>query len=236
MNVFILFDLEGITGYGCKNADRPLEEYIYSDLNAAIAGARAGGADQIVVGDWHACGGNLDKKKLDSGIVLEQYADRFRIPNHAIDCAFFIGAHAKAGTKNTVDPHTEEFFVKRALIDGTEAGEVSLIAYYFSAMKIPLGLVTGSFEATAEVSAVSPKTVTVSVKKGFESLSMQETKTAIGMASMQAVQSSRSIPLVFPKKNELIVEFTDSKRKVFTGPSFQKIYGDFTQFLMERMD
>lgn len=229
MRVFILFDLEGVTGYCCNNIHGSTSDFAHSDVNAAISGAKKAGASEIIVGDWHAGGGNLDKEELLDGITLEQYSDRFEIPEKGIDFAFFLGAHAMAGTKNTVCAHTEEYFIKRAIVDGKEAGEITLITYYFSAMGIPICLFSGSAEAMAEAKQIAPSAETAAVKKGFESLSLEESAKLIEEKAIAALKKEHK--LVKPKKNELVIEYTNGKKAVFTGKDFKEIYNNFTKTL-----
>ena len=231
MRVFILFDLEGVTGYGCTNISGSTKEFAYSDVNAAIRGAKKGGATDIIVGDWHAYGGNLNPKKLVQPVRLEQYADRFEIQNQQIDRCFFLGCHAMAGTPNTVDPHTEEYYIQNAFVDNQKIGEVGLIAYYFSAMKIPVVLFEGSAEAMMEVREIMPDAVCVAVKRGFESLSPEESAKQIEDSAMLAIQTKPK--LVYPKKQELGVEFTDGTQKTYREKNFQRIYDQFTIDLTE---
>ena len=71
MKVFISFDMEGVAGIvdwsQCRGPGQPYEEgrrLLLGEVNAAIDGAMAGGATEIVCNDSHGTMNNLDPEEL----------------------------------------------------------------------------------------------------------------------------------------------------------------------------
>jgi len=71
MKVFISFDMEGVAGIvdwsQCRPPGQPYEEgrrLLLGEVNAAIDGALAGGATEIVCNDSHGTMNNLDPELL----------------------------------------------------------------------------------------------------------------------------------------------------------------------------
>ena len=71
MKVFISFDMEGVAGITdwsqCRGPGQPYKEgrrLLLGEVNAAIDGALAGGASEIVCNDSHGTMSNLDPAQL----------------------------------------------------------------------------------------------------------------------------------------------------------------------------
>ena len=72
MNIFVMVDLEGISGIVKKeqvSRGEPLyskaREYLVADVNACVEGLIQGGAKEIIVRDAHSSGFNFIWDKLD---------------------------------------------------------------------------------------------------------------------------------------------------------------------------
>src|SRR3954465_2029812 len=113
--------MEGISGIvkpEQTNATNPQFEEgrkLYTqEINAAIRGARAGGATEIVVMDCHGAGGgwtfnSLIPEQLDPGcewVGQERWTGYTGALEQGCDAALFIGMHARAGTPDGVLSHT----------------------------------------------------------------------------------------------------------------------------------
>lgn len=117
MNIYIHTDLEGITGItdirqiqrDNPAAYREACSKLMQDLNAAVEGALAGGADRVTVLDSHGGGGNFILDQLDSRAENDTRPNRtwWGIMDESYDGTFFIVAHAMAGTLNGFLDHTQ---------------------------------------------------------------------------------------------------------------------------------
>lgn len=179
-SVFISADMEGITGIAApKDVVRGEDGYergtelLHGDVNAAVAGAVAGGADEVLVNDSHATMRNLDRDRLDDRAELIRGSTKPRSMTQGLDAAhdaaLFVGYHAKAGTANAVLNHT---FIGHELVelraDGVEVGEMGWNARMAGELGVPVALVTGDDRTTAEAGDEVPDAETVAVKTGVD--------------------------------------------------------------------
>ncbi len=175
MHIFIMTDIEGISGI--DNIDmidmnnegyKTAVKYLMSDVNAAIDGAFAGGADRVTVVDGHGTGSNFIKSELDPRAEQMSAGAYFRrtLDEWDIDAFFAIGCHAMAGTERAFLDHTQSsnawFDYK---INDVSHGEIGQQAAFFGVADIPLLMVTGDKAACDEAAEIDPEIVTVCVKK-----------------------------------------------------------------------
>src|ERR671936_3215437 len=121
MRVLIMSDMEGVSGivdWAQVNGGAPMYEEgrrLYTEeINAAVRGARAGGASEIVVVDCHGAGGaysfnSLVPDLLDPGcefVVQEHWTEYTEFLQEGCDAALFVGMHARAGIPDGVLNHT----------------------------------------------------------------------------------------------------------------------------------
>ena len=122
MRVVIFCDMEGVscieTWEQVMSGTAIYQECrkLYTDeMNAAVRGARAAGATEIIVVDCHGAGGDHNFKsfvpdRLESGAeyVFGYPWARYITPfEQGCDAVLFVGAHAMAGTPNGLLCHTE---------------------------------------------------------------------------------------------------------------------------------
>ena len=181
MQVFVSADMEGITGIAAsEDVVRGEPEYergkelLHGDVNAAVDGAFAGGATDVLVNDSHSKMRNLDRASLDERATLIRGNTKPRSMMQGLDrdhdLACFVGYHAMAGTAGAVLNHT--FFASELLrlrVDGTEVGELGWNAGLADALGVPVGLVTGDDATAAEARAqLGEDPETVVVKDGVD--------------------------------------------------------------------
>src|SRR5881392_3413782 len=121
MRVHIISDMEGIAGIvhpHQTNAGKPQYEegrQLYTkEINAAVRGAKAGGATEIVVMDCHGAGkgwtfNSLIPDQLDPAceyVVQTEWTEYTEFLEQGCDAALFVAMHAMAGTADGVMNHT----------------------------------------------------------------------------------------------------------------------------------
>ena len=118
LKVFISVDMEGITGVvNWEEVSRDGKDYdcfrriMTKETNAAIEGALAAGATDILVRDSHGSARNILPDLLNKNAkLLRDWSGGFMSMMEGIDKSFdaviFIGYHAKAGTPNALLEHT----------------------------------------------------------------------------------------------------------------------------------
>jgi D-amino peptidase len=182
MRVWISVDMEGIAGVSHpRPTNRKDSEYpaaadlMVGETNAAIEGALAAGATDILVNDSH--GGMYNLRPIDlhpAARVLQgqkawsMVAGAARTPDGepAFDVALFVGYHARAGHPTGTIAHTFSGAPTQTRLNGRPTGEYGLNAVVLGAWGIPVGLVAGDDALAAEVADWLPWAERVVVKEG----------------------------------------------------------------------
>ncbi len=178
MKVLISVDMEGIAGVVTmdhvmsdqKEYER-FRKLMTAEANAAIEGALAGGATEVVVNDSHGSMTNLlieelnPKAELISG-HLKPFGMMEGI-DRGVDRAFFVGYHAAVGTGRAVMEHTwSGRTVGEVSLNGRVVGETGFNAALAGAFGVPVVLVSGDRAVTEEARALLGEIETVAVKEG----------------------------------------------------------------------
>ncbi|MDB5102307.1 MAG: Peptidase D-aminopeptidase [Cyanobacteria bacterium RYN_339] len=184
MRVIIMTDMEGVSGivvWDQVNGGSPMFEEgrkLYTEeINAAVRGARAAGATEIVVVDCHGAGGpwtfnSLVPELLDPGcdwVAHHPWSRYTDLLEKGCDACLLVGMHAMAGTPDGVMCHTVSSTSWRSLrFNDTFVGEVGINAALCGAFGCPVLLVTGD-EATCRESRalLGAGLTTVAVKQGL---------------------------------------------------------------------
>jgi D-amino peptidase len=184
MRVHVISDMEGVAGivkWEQVSGGEPLYEEgrrLYTEeINAAVRGAKAAGATEIVVMDCHGAGkgwtfNSLIPDALDPGceyVVQEEWTEYTEFLERGCDAALFVGMHARAGTQLGVMSHTisgRDF--QNLSFNGTLVGETGINAALCGTWGCPVLLVTGD-EATCEEARalLGEGLTTVAVKRGL---------------------------------------------------------------------
>ena len=201
MKVFVISDMEGIAGIvrpEQTNAGEPLYEEgrkLYTqEINAAVRGAKAGGATEIVVMDCHGAGkgynfNSLLPEDLEPGcdyVVQQEWTEYTEFLEQGVDAALFVGMHARAGAGDGVLNHTvsgPDF--QNLWFNGTLVGETGINAALCGTWGCPVLLVTGDRAACLE-----------GMELLGEGLTTVEVKQGLGVKSARLLQPGRARELV----------------------------------------
>ncbi len=179
LKVFISVDMEGVTGVvNVDDARRSGKDYDYfrqtmtREANAAIEGALAAGATEIIVRDSHGSALNLLPEMLHrSAKLIRDWSDGPMSMMEGIDASYdaaiFVGYHAKAGTPNGVLDHTSSGDVMDISVNGVsmpETGYNALMAGYYD---VPVVFVAGDKAVCDQARALLGTVETVAVKEGI---------------------------------------------------------------------
>lgn len=176
--VYISVDMEGISGIsGPDQTSAGQPEYgrsrklMVEDANAAIRGAFAGGATDVLVNDSHGGQRNLLPEDLDPRARLISHSFKRHGMMEGLDDTFhaviFVGYHAKAQAPRGLFAHTGSGVVRDLRVNGQSVGEGGMNALLADWYGVPVVLVTGDDTAVDEVLALVPQVRGVAVKRAI---------------------------------------------------------------------
>ncbi len=231
MKVFVVSDMEGVSGIvkweQTTGGDPMYEEgrRLYTEeINAAVRGAKAAGATEIVVMDCHGAGGawsfnSLIPELLDPAcefVVQEHWTEYTAFLEQGCDAALFVGMHAMAGAEHGVMNHTVSG--QRWLnlyFNGTLVGETGINAALCGTWNCPVLLVTGDQAVCDEATALlGTGLTTVAVKRGLgrfsaRQIAPQRARELIEDAARRALADPRAVAPYDPGRPcEIRVELT----------------------------
>jgi D-amino peptidase len=206
MKVYLSTDMEGTAGivdWAQCVGDGPEaaagRELLLAEVNAAIDGALAGGATEVVVNDSHSVMRNLGPERLHgratyiSGSHKPLYMMEGLDPS--FDAIFFVSYHGSMGGDPAVLSHTyNPRAVAEVRLNGRVVGESGVNALVAAHYGVPVVLVTGDQTACAETVEVVPGVETAVVKKSItrfaaESLHPEVARDLIRAAAVRAVEN-----------------------------------------------
>jgi D-amino peptidase len=184
MRVFVLSDMEGVSGVvkweqveGGQALYEEARKLYTEEINAAVRGAKAAGADEIVVVDCHGAGkgwtfNSLLPELLDPDcewVVQDEWSEYTEFLEEGCDAALLVAMHAKAGMPRGVMSHTISGRDYRDLrFNGVSVGETGINAALCGTWDCPVVLVTGDDVVCDEArDLIGPELVTVAVKQGL---------------------------------------------------------------------
>jgi D-amino peptidase len=239
VKVFIVSDMEGVAGIvKWQQTDGKEEKRSYhegrelytEEINAAVRGAKAAGAKEIVVMDCHGAGGewtfnSLMADKLDPDceyVVQNDWTEYTEFLEQGCDAALFVGMHAKVGTPDGVLAHTVSGQAWRELkFNGTSVGETGINAALCGQWGCPVLLVTGDEAVCNESRALlGDGLTTVAVKKGIGQFSARQfpAQKARAMIEAGATKALKDLGAVKPydpgRPCEIEVQFHTPARLV----------------------
>ena len=163
MKAYISVDMEGIAGVSHPNPTERSDsgypaavDLMVGEANAAIEGALAGGATEVLVNDSHGGMYNLRPADLHPGARVLQGQKAWSMvagagPDSGVDVALFVGYHARAGHPTGTIAHTFSMRPTLTKLNGRLVGETGLNASVLGAWGIPVGLVAGDDMLAVEV-------------------------------------------------------------------------------------
>jgi D-amino peptidase len=195
-----------------------------AEVNAAIEGALAGGAEEVIVNDSHDGMRNLIPEELhpscrfisgnDKALGMVQGVD---LPE--VGALFYTGYHAKAGTPSAPLAHTWTGWLNDVRFDGRSVGEWGINAATAGHFGVPVALVTGDDKAVAQTRAFCGENVVgVVVKEGlstFAAIHLHPTRAQqlIRAGAEDAIRRARDLrPYTLPAGCRIELDFDHQAR------------------------
>jgi D-amino peptidase len=209
MRIYISSDIEGVAGVVDRQQGQPgngeherARRLMTAEVNAAIEGACAAGASDILVNDSHGPMRNLliedidHRARLISGkpkpiSMMEGLTSEFA-------GVFALGYHARARSHGILAHTINGFAFGRIVVNGRELGESGLYGAYAGEVGVPVILLSGDDCLKAETAPLFPGAEIVEVKRAImssaaDSLTPSEARKAIKEAASRAVARAREI-------------------------------------------
>jgi D-amino peptidase len=235
VRVHVISDMEGVAGIvkwqQVSGGEKLYEEarILYTEeINAAVRGARAAGATEIVVMDNHGAGdaysfNSLVPDLLDPAceyVVQQEWTEYSKGLSDGCDAALLVGMHAMAGTADGVLSHTVSGQAWQSLrFNGTLVGETGINAALCGQWGVPVVLVTGDRAVCREArELLGDGLTTVEVKEGLGRFSARmktpaEARRLIEEGARKALSDLAAVPPYDPGRPcEIAIEFTTPDR------------------------
>jgi D-amino peptidase len=183
LKVYISVDMEGIAGVVTADQLGPggfeyerFRRFMTDEAVAAVRGAEAAGATDIVVSDSHGNGESLLIELFPKDVRIVRSWPRHGEMMAGLDSSFaaalFVGYHASTTNPQGVRAHTiSSAHFTRVALNGSAVTEAELNAAYAGALGVPVVFISGDDAAISEVTARLGSMESVITKKslGFHS-------------------------------------------------------------------
>jgi len=207
MKVLISADMEGVCGVTSWVQVTPPEyergpsstvEYerararLTREVNAAVEGSLAAGADEVIVNEAHNGMRNLIPEELHESVRFITGSDKALgmmqgVDEPGVGAALFIGYHARAGTPHAPLAHTWTGYVNDVRFDGRSTGEYGINAAIAGHFGVPVTLVAGDDKAVDQAREwLGAEIVGVVVKEGYSTTSAIHLHPARAQALIRA--------------------------------------------------
>jgi D-amino peptidase len=192
LKVYISADMEGVAGAVSGEQLSPagfeyqrFREFMTAEVVAAIEGARAAGATEILVSDSHGNGQNLLIERLPADVRVVRSWPRPLMMMEGIDSTFaaviLLGYHAGTTNMGGVRAHTlSSANYARVALNGTDVPEAGLSAAIAGHFGVPVVMISGDDVAVGEARALLGQMEGAVVKQalGFHSASTMTPQAA----------------------------------------------------------
>src|ERR1700733_2571944 len=225
LKVYISVDMEGIAGVVTGDQLIPggfeyerFRRFMTDEAVAAVRGAQAAGATEVVVSDSHGNGESLLIELFPKDVRIVRSWPRHGEMMAGLDSTFaaalFVGYHASTTNPKGVRAHTiSSAHFTRVALNGTAVTEAELNAAYAGALGVPVVFISGDDVAVSEVTTRLGKMESVITKKslGFhsaESLTPAAACDKIYQGALEAVSHrDQRKPYVLPPPITLDISF-----------------------------
>jgi D-amino peptidase len=204
-SIFLITDAEGVAGV-CRQdqtdpKDLEMRQLLTGEINAAVDGFLAGGADEVIVWDGHDGSQTLSATTIHPRAKLLMGALGPRMTfDRKYSALAFVGQHSKANVPGGVMAHSfSSLGIQNMLVNGKPVGEIDINAAIAGHFGIPTVFLSGDRAAVAEIHAIIPGAITAEVKEGIGryaciSLSAQSARDLIRERATLAARKIGSIP------------------------------------------
>jgi D-amino peptidase len=218
--VFLITDAEGVGGVCRQDQTEPtnqeMRQLLTGEINAAVEGFLAGGADEVVVWDGHDGSQTLSTLTIHPKARLVMGAlNASMLMERRWSAVAYVGQHSKANIRAGIMAHSySSLGIQNMLLNGKPVGEIDVIAAMAGHFGSPVIMLSGDKAAADELREIVPQAEFAVVKEGLArnvciSLSAPAARDLIREAARRSVAKIGSIkPYTVPGPVTLQIEYT----------------------------
>ncbi|MFC2166475.1 M55 family metallopeptidase [Acidobacteriota bacterium] len=258
LKIFISVDMEGIAGViqgsDCSTSGKDYDYFrkiMTLETNAAIEGALAAGATEVVVRDGHGSKTNIlpdmlhKKARLLRGVTTKPENMMLGIDD-TFDAVLFIGYHAKAGTEEGVLAHTSSGNVIDLSVNNVSLPEAGYNALIAGLHDVPIVFLAGDNWICQQAKNLFGEITTVETKVGMgraelglhpevvrDLIRLEVTKAVKDLGKFKPYKLNPPYTMVLKVRNEKELyegaERSEAGEFTFTSPDFLEVMDAFNQ-------
>jgi D-amino peptidase len=171
--VFLITDAEGVGGV-CRQdqtdpKDPEMRQLLTGEINAAVEGFLAGGAQEVVVWDGHDGSQTLSTLTIHPKARLLMGAlGASMLMERRWSAVAYVGQHSKANIRGGIMAHSySSLGIQNMLLNGKPVGEIDVIAAMAGHFGIPVIMLSGDQAAANELHEIVPTAELAVVKEGI---------------------------------------------------------------------
>jgi D-amino peptidase len=218
--VFLITDAEGVGGV-CRQdqtdpKDQEMRQLLTGEVNAAVDGFLAGGADEVIVWDGHDGSQTLSTLTIHprARLVMGALPASMMMDRH-FSAVAYVGQHSRADVRGGIMAHSySSLGIQNMLLNGKPVGEIDVIAAMAGHFGTPVIMLSGDQAAANELHEIVPAAELAVVKEGIGrytciSLSANAARDVIRDAARRSVSKIGSIkPYNVSSPVTLQIEYT----------------------------
>jgi len=172
-SVFLITDAEGVAGVCRQEQTEPtnaeMQRLLTGEINAAVRGFLAAGAEEVIVWDGHGGSRTLSALTIHPRArLIHGSLGPTMLMERGFAALAFVGQHARANRAAAVMAHSySSVGIQRLLLNGKEVGEIETRAALAGWFGVPVILLTGDQAAAEDLKAIVPNAELAVVKESL---------------------------------------------------------------------
>src|SRR5215510_11223972 len=170
--VFLITDAEGVGGV-CRQdqtdpKDAEMRQLLTGEINAAVDGFLAGGADEVLVWDGHDGSQTLSTLTIHpKARLLMGGMGASMLMERRFSAVAYVGQHSKADVRGGIMAHSySSLGIQTMKLNGKTVGEIDVIAAMAGHFGTPVIMLSGDKAAANELHEIVPGAELAVVKEG----------------------------------------------------------------------
>ena len=170
--IFLITDAEGVGGVCRQDQTEPkdpeMRQLLTGEINAAVDGFLAGGADEVIVWDGHDGSQTLSTLTIHPKARLLMGAlGASMMMERRFAAVAYVGQHSKANIRGGIMAHSySSLGIQNMLLNGKPVGEIDVIAAMAGHFGTPVIMLSGDQAAADELREIVPEAELAVVKEG----------------------------------------------------------------------